>query len=656
MEGDNLMALIFNLLLLFPCASFARNLSQECWEDVTEFLSDLTAANPKAYAVRMYDSVGKLGSNILSGNTDRLGCYSECVSTEAPSGRFRGQYCKLQVQQDSMDYYCGICVPSSCSDEDVTELAILDVFKFKTVSFLLPVPTPFAVNSTLSYESTARCAKDLFPLDAFVAVCLFVSVSFLVLPIAGTVSEVWRKAKRDPSALSSANYGSTASSEQDEGTVDWVLKCFSLQKNFPAVWRTKPPREVSSALNGIRALSLLWIISGHTSQMTAWQNLDNVLEWEEKVLKNPIYIYSQGGPFYLGVDTFFLISGLLSSRSLLNTLRRSETEITFCVTLQYLCNRLFRLQPLHMYSVCLLAGLYSVIPWGALWEPSKLQVDNCRSVWWANLLLINNLIPGTESCNGWTWYLANDFQFYLTTPLLVFFHTRSKRLLMASGTFLFLATFTITALLSSFYRLPIANPRDLRKMSTVMYFAEYYSKPYCRYGPFLVGILLGLFTYQQQKPILRTKAQASLGWLCAMLSMLMVVALAYTLEGPLDSYSPSIAIYQAVHRTIWAAAVGWIIFACEEGFGGFIAWLLSWDIWAVVAKVSYACYLVHPMLILMYNGFQETLIHYSDINMFYLFLGHCLMTFVIGLALTVMVEMPLQGLKQSRAHRQAVPL
>ncbi|XP_060092583.1 O-acyltransferase like protein-like [Heteronotia binoei] len=418
---------LFKLLLLplLPYTS-AGNFSQGCWEDVATFLSDLNAAKPKAYAVRMYDSVGKFGSNIFSGNTDRLGSYSECVSAEAPSGRFRGQYCKLQVQQDSIDYDCGMCVPSSCSEEDVTELAILD----------------------------------------------------------------------------------------------------------------------------------------------------NVLEWEDKVLKNPIYIYSQSGPFYLGVDTFFLISGLLSSRSLLNMLRRSEKEITFCITLKYLCNRLLR----------------------------------------------------------------------------------SKYALMTIGTFLFLATFTVTALLSSFYKLPVANPRDMRKTSTIMYFLEYYSKPYCRYGPFLVGILLGLFTYQQPGPVLRTRTQASLGWLCAMFSMFMVIALAYTLKASLDAYSPSMALYQAVHRTVWAAAVGWIVFACEEGFGGFINWFLSWSIWAVIAKISYACYLVHPMLIMLYNGLQETLTHYSDVNMFYLFLAHCLMTFLVGLALTVMVEMPLQGLKQPRLNRQAVPL
>ncbi|XP_053145826.1 O-acyltransferase like protein-like [Hemicordylus capensis] len=254
-------------------------------------------------------------------------------------------------------------------------------------------------------------------------------------------------------------------------------------------------------------------------------------------------------------------------------------------------------------------------------------------------------------CNGWTWYLASDFQFYFTTPLLVFLYSRSKYGLMVTGTFLFLATFTVTSLLSSFYQLPVANPYDMRKMSTVMYFMEYYSKPYCRYGPFLVGILLGLFIYHQQTPLLRTKVQAAIGWLCALFSMFMVIALAYAFEDSLNIYAPAKAIYQALHRTVWAVAVGWIIFACGEGYGGFISSLLSWGIWAVVARISYACYLVHPMLILLYNGLQETLMHYSDINMFYLFLGHCSVTFIVGLAVTVMVERPLQELKPSLSCR-----
>ncbi|MBN3271823.1 NRF6 protein, partial [Polyodon spathula] len=562
-----------------------------------------------------------MGSDFVGGNMNRPGSFSECILANA--GGFSGQYCQVMLIQEQTGYLVGLCVPDSCEEAEIEILvANADVFKYKDTSLVPPIPSVLLHNSTQQIPvSTTKCLKKNGAPDASAIVCLFVCSFIVALPLGGTIYVALIKWKKQKWTLSTV--GSKFKSDPNiydecffSGLVyflDNFLKTFSLQNNFSSLWATKDKGHYS-ALNGIRILSLLWIICGHNIQLSAWENLvvfvftDNAKRWKDSVANNPAYIVALSGPSYLAVDTFLLIGGLLSVKSLFSLIDGADDKMTVQLVGTFLLNRIKRIQPLHIFMVCLSIGLLSVVPKGSFWSFAEMQIDICKKYWWANMLLINNLFFYPNSCIPWSWYLAIDVQFYFTTPLLVFLLRRQVQentcTLIAVATIFLLIPCIISALLTAYFQLPLYLPSEWIYKA---YFEYYYNKPYSRYGPYLIGILLGMFMNAKKDRLLKKQWQAAVGWISSLTSMALLVALAYVLHEVPNYPSAPHAIYQGLHRTLWAVAVAWIIFACDEGFGAL-------NVWIPFSSISFACFMIHPLLIIIFNGVQETLFHYTDIN------------------------------------------
>ncbi|XP_036973743.1 O-acyltransferase like protein isoform X1 [Acanthopagrus latus] len=621
-----------------------------------------------------------MGSNVEGGNTNQPGLLKECHTAHGPT--FSGQYCQVFLRQGTVQYFVGICVPDSCGEADVEMLVLYGNLHTDQMSLIPPLP-PILLNQSSQELIMTHCLSNTSSPDASDVTCLFVCCVMVAIPLAATVFTAimrWQRSREvSPTAESSRLntdlhlYGTMktngpSSSEINSNTFEEngndspsgaplclprscmyrCLQVFALQTTSQGVFSTSStiPGGGYSSLNGIRVLSLLWIMCGHSAQFSVINNLDNYKNWRKTVERNPLYVLTMSGPVFLAVDTFLLLGGLLSAKSLLGLIDRAEDKLSPSVVADYLFRRIKRIQPLHLFIMCLTIGLISLVQWGPYWFPFVDTMMDCKSYWWANLLLISNLLPVHEICIPWTWYLSLDFQCYATTPLLVYFYRLNRGVFTVVAGGLLVMTTVSSVVITALLQLPVFQPSTLTSENYVLY---YYVKPYTRYGPFLIGILTGIYLTTKKDQLLKKKWQAALGWFCCLSVMAVLVGLAYILRETPASTSVPHALYQGLHRPLWALAVTWIILACEEGHGGFIKSLLSLGFWVPLSNISFACYLTHPVFILLYVGLQETPIHYSDINFMYLFLGHVVLTLAVSYVLTVLVEKPYVLLKWSSA-------
>ncbi|XP_078618496.1 nose resistant to fluoxetine protein 6-like [Branchiostoma floridae x Branchiostoma japonicum] len=647
------------------------NISQQCQKDVAQYEADLFLG--KNYALQMLDSGGKPPSGILNGNLFWLGSYSQCVNITRKGFNitFDGKFYLAtlvpvprakQSQQltegvpilpgSPLNLILGVCVPSSCSQHDVIQRLDGSIYwRFLVQHGILQVTSAYSQESppiqSVTIVAICICGVILFLLASGTIYDVIIHQPRLMTIKAKKESEAQdHDVAMDVSPLDEKTplvnkIPREVASASREGTsmTGRILLCFSLYTNIGKLLSTKQAPGSIRCLHGIRFISMTWVILGHTYYFGTFGlalKADNLLESSEIM---QTFTFQAIRSATVSVDSFFFLSGLLMAYLLLRQIGKS-TEKGESVPYGVLYfHRYWRLTPTYLFVLMLWMWVLPYMFSGPFWPPAPID-PNCGQNWWTNLLYINNVVNNDKMCMGWTWYLANDMQFFVIGVPLVYAVYRWKKLGISLLLALLLASFITTALICLHYHFTTASGDQI----------HYYFVPYCRIGPYLVGVAVGSLLTKMRRKGTRNMTLSLLmpiGWLVAAASAMAVLYSTYgQYSGTTFQTESENVLYLTVHRTVWAMAVGWMVVACYYGYGGVVDIILSWDAWVPLSRLTYCAYLVHILVMYAVHLTREVPIHYSTFTIIYFFLGHLAVSYGVAFLVSVAVEAPLLGLEK----------
>lgn len=123
-----------------------------------------------------------------------------------------------------------------------------------------------------------------------------------------------------------------------------------------------------------------------------------------------------------------------------------------------------------------------------------------------------------------------------------------------------------------------------------------YFPTHARCGPWLIGMLIGYIMFHtREKKLKINKPVNTLMWIstiCLMMSIIFGFFPFQVMTGNTTTLLEN-AFFNATFRIGWGLAIGWIIFACQNGSGGPVGWFLSLGQWQPIARMGLSVYLTH---------------------------------------------------------------
>ena len=365
----------------------------------------------------LLDATGKQGAGLLAGNLVLDAAFDECFNynyTGFCMGRFELSFIPPSIP---LSWTAGLCVPKHCTPSDViTVLRELEVFEVADDGFLcsdtkVPAYSPGAI--------------------LMILVCLL----FAMLVVLGTavdkILDIASKMSRVDKLVAINDTDNDASGRSGGEGVPLLLvgekkplckvkfhefiTAFSLYKTLPALFATKQAASVITSMNGLRVMSMFWVILGHVYVWVLFTGQGDNITQIIAVMKR--FSFQAVGNAFFAVDSFFFLSGVLVAYL---TFRQMKKTGRFPV-LHYYIHRYLRLTPTYAFVLFFAWFLTEHLATGPGFSLMSSFAGPCKKYWWTNLLYFNNLYPWKQNdqCIGWTWYLANDMQFYVIAPLIL---------------------------------------------------------------------------------------------------------------------------------------------------------------------------------------------------------------------------------------------
>nr|XP_042909052.1 nose resistant to fluoxetine protein 6-like [Parasteatoda tepidariorum] len=544
------------------------NTSNQCKDSLVIYLNEVI--NLKPWAIEMLDASGKISSSIFSITMVDYGSLDDCIKVKATSNDgeklFKGKFCMVHLKHPLFQtpnrnpligksygeafgvppewirhhieshiplrfaYHGGICLPSTCTDEEVENV----------ISTLVEPLDLDAILTDCQIEEPLEV-----PISAILCMIFFGTVLFAC--ICGTVLDLNdRKMKKSHMKYS------------DESFTKRLLKAFSLYTNTVELFTENSNQASLNCAQGLRVILCFVILWAHLIMFPTpgkeirYKNFHFVYEVLDPIVEN------NGVTF---VDCFFTLSAFLLSYHTWRAIEQSKGHLNvFRIVLHRYCRL-----TLQVATLALLYLILPILSSGPIWKSSwESELENCYHNGWKNVLQIQNYDPLNEICLVHTWFMANTMQhLVISLPLMIVIYRYRK-----AGIFMGLLLFFVPCFYYGYQLLKRQYPflsfnslilvHVVDEAITLLYSNQSYHLP-----AHMIGMLSGWVCLKYGKKKL-PKIWVITGWIFSILCFIAVTGAVFL---PIKDLR-IITFYNIGRISAMAFITSWILYSCEAGHGG----------------------------------------------------------------------------------------